>query len=288
MDPILSEESSRKTLDLAALYSESEHCLAHKIFDGHIKSLQGHVDAMFIPLVLSMKKKHICCAKFGAIPDASRLGVASFCPVISAELNENKEPLKKTLIRLARDLGANKHKAKQAAEKALAVMAEEKKKRKTQAQNISPNERFLLLGHPYTLEDDFISGPIKKKLAALGKPVELMTFGEGPREPSPVRWCTFNNIYHRLLELDMSQYAGVVQISTFNCGPDSVMTDKYRRICRKRNIPYLLLILDEHTAFAGIETRLEAFCDSVEWRQNRTVPLKKNPIQNIETYATQT
>ena len=271
IEPILSEASSRTTLELAALCSESEHCLAHKIFDGQLKSLQGHVDTVFIPRVLSLKKKHICCAKFGALPDASKLGVASFCQVITAELNENREPLKKTLIRLASSLGADKVKAKSAAKTALAVMSQEKEKRKIQAQNIPPKGRFLLVGHPYTLEDDLISGSIKRKLASLDIPLELMTFGEGPKLPSPVRWCTFNSIYHRLLDLDISKYSGVIQLSTFNCGPDSVMIDKYQRICRNRNIPFLLLMLDEHTAFAGIQTRLEAFCDSVEWRQKRTL-----------------
>ena len=284
MEPILSGESSGKTLELAC--SESEHCLAHKIFDGHLKSLQGQVDAVFIPRVLSLKKLHICCAKFGALPDASRLGVAAFCPVISAELNENKEPLQQTLKRLAGDLGVNRVMAQQGVLTALAAMAQEKEKQKAAAHNL-PTGRFLLLGHPYTLEDKFISGPVKNKLAALGLPVELMTFGEGPREPSPVRWCTFNSIYHRLVELDMSRYAGVIQISTFNCGPDSVMVDKYRRICRSRGIPYLLLMVDEHTASAGIETRLEAFCDSVQWKQYRTTPGKPNPVQNIEAYAAQ-
>lgn len=264
---MLSGESSPKTLELAASCSESEHCLAHKIFDGHLKSLQGRVDAVFIPRLLSIKKRHICCAKFGALPDASRVGAAAHIPVISAELDENKEPLKRTLIRLAKDLGANKDKALHSVLAALTAMAEEKEKRKTEARNIPSTERFLLLGHSYTLEDDFISGSIKRKLKALDIFVELMTFGEGPKEPSPVRWCTFNSIYHRLQELDLSQYAGVIQISTFNCGPDSVMVDKYRRICRSRNIPYLLLMIDEHTATAGIETRLEAFCDSVWWRQ---------------------
>ena len=281
IEPILSEASSRKTLDLAALYSESEHCLAHKIFDGHLKSLEGRVDTVFIPLVLSFKKKHICCAKFGALPDASKLGVAPFPQVITAKLDENREPLKKTLIRLAKDLGINKVKAKKATEAALAVMSKEKEKRKKEAQDISSKERFLLLGHPYTLEDDLISGPIKRKLTSLGIPLELMTFGEGPKQPSPVRWCTFNSIYHRLLDLDILKYSGVVQLSTFNCGPDSVMIDKYQRICRNRNIPFLLLMLDEHTAFAGIETRLEAFCDSVKWRQKRTL----NPV--TENHGTQ-
>ncbi len=111
IEPVLTEKSSRRTLELAVPCSESEHCLAHKIFDGHLKSLQDQVDAVFIPRLLSMKKRHICCAKFGALPDASRLGAASLIPVISVELNENRESLTQTLTRLAKNLGVDKAKA---------------------------------------------------------------------------------------------------------------------------------------------------------------------------------
>jgi predicted nucleotide-binding protein (sugar kinase/HSP70/actin superfamily) len=83
--------------------------------------------------------------------------------------------------------------------------------------------------------------------------------------PSPVRWCTFSKIYQKILALDKARYAGIIHISTYNCGPDSIMTELYRNLCRKLSIPCLILMLDEHTASAGIETRLEAFADSLEW-----------------------
>ncbi|MDR1625206.1 MAG: acyl-CoA dehydratase activase-related protein [Spirochaetia bacterium] len=266
MQAVLSGSSSREIVELAAPVSETEHCLAHKLFDGHLLSLRGKVDAVFIPRILSMTKRHICCAKFGALPDASRSILAARMPVIDLEINETKQPLRKTLIRFARKLGAGRRRASDAVSSAIAAMEKTWDDRRRANENLPPRERFLLLGHPYTLGDAFICGPIRRKLTALGVPLESMTFEPRRLAPSPIRWCTFNKMYHKLESLDADRYAGVIQVSTFNCGADSVMIDGFRRMCRERNIPYLVMMVDAHSGMAGIETRLEAFADSLRWK----------------------
>jgi predicted nucleotide-binding protein (sugar kinase/HSP70/actin superfamily) len=269
METVLSEPSSRKILELAAPVSESEHCLAHKLFDGQLRSLEGRVDKVFIPRILSMTRGFICCAKFGALPDASRWGAAASIPVLSWEFNETKRPLKKALIDFARNLGAGSQGAKRAASLGIEAMEAIRDKQRRIAAALPPRNRFLLLGHPYTLEDPFISGPIIKKAGALGLPLECMDFGPQKLAPLPIRWCSFNKMYQRLQSLDPCCYGGVIQISTFNCGPDSVMADGYRRLCRERGLPFLLLMADEHAENTGLETRLEAFVDSIRWKRKK-------------------
>ena len=39
----------------------------------------------------------------------------------------------------------------------------------------------------------------------------------------------------------------------------------HREILKNKGIPYMTLVMDEHAALAGIETRLEAFVDSTRW-----------------------
>jgi predicted nucleotide-binding protein (sugar kinase/HSP70/actin superfamily) len=61
-----------------------------------------------------------------------------------------------------------------------------------------------------------------------------------------------------------SEADGVIGIMTFGCGPDSVMMDMvHRQAARLRTIPFMCLTLEEHTAEAGIVTRLEAFLDMI-------------------------
>jgi Uncharacterized protein conserved in bacteria len=74
-------------------------------------------------------------------------------------------------------------------------------------------------------------------------------------------------MYRKLQSLDMHVYAGVIQISTFNCGADSMMTERFRRMCKHNGVPYMLLMVDEHTGNAGVDTRLEAFVDSLSWQR---------------------
>jgi predicted nucleotide-binding protein (sugar kinase/HSP70/actin superfamily) len=267
IEPLVSGPSSRETLERAVPVSESEHCLAHKLFDGHILSLKGRADAVFIPRILSMTRFHICCAKFGALPDASRCAAAA--PVLAPEINLNREGLEKTLYRFARSLGASGKTAKEALSRGLASLAEAREEQRRAREALPPAGRLLLLGHPYTLEDAFISGPVIKKCRSLGLAPEPITFGTERIDPFPIRWCTFNRMYRRLQSLDTARYAAVIQISTFNCGPDSVMIDGYRRLCRKRGIPYMVLMVDEHSGAAGIETRIEAFADSLRWGNGR-------------------
>ncbi|MDR2784647.1 MAG: acyl-CoA dehydratase activase-related protein [Treponema sp.] len=271
IETVLSPPSRAETIAAAAPFTESEHCLAHKIFDGQLLFLADKAEALFIPRLISMTRRHICCAKFGALPDASRALLVSpaigiTVPVLSPEINENKTPLYKTLASFAAVLGAGKKAAGAAAESALGAM-EQAWRRKIRANEALPETgRFLLLGHPYTLEDSFIAGAIKDKLANMALAVEVMTFEPSPLSPSSIRWCTFSKMYRKLRDLDTARYRGVIQISTFNCGPDSIFTDIFRRICVKRDLPFLALTQDEHTGFAGIETRLEAFADSLEWK----------------------
>lgn len=59
----------------------------------------------------------------------------------------------------------------------------------------------------------------------------------------------------------MSSLFGVF-ITSFSCGPDSFILDRFRSIMGDK--PYLVLELDTHTSDAGLDTRVEAFLEVVE------------------------
>ena len=54
---------------------------------------------------------------------------------------------------------------------------------------------------------------------------------------------------------------GMIFITSFSCGPDSLMGEVLKQQAEKNNMPFMLLTVDEHTAEAGFVTRLEAFAD---------------------------
>jgi predicted nucleotide-binding protein (sugar kinase/HSP70/actin superfamily) len=56
----------------------------------------------------------------------------------------------------------------------------------------------------------------------------------------------------------------------FGCGPDSLMMDMVRRqSARLKTSTFMSLTLEEHTAEAGIATRVEAFLDMIQRRKRR-------------------
>lgn len=57
---------------------------------------------------------------------------------------------------------------------------------------------------------------------------------------------------------------GLIYLSCFGCGTDSMTNDLLARRARKAEKPYLVLTIDEHTGEAGLVTRLEAFLDMLE------------------------
>ena len=64
---------------------------------------------------------------------------------------------------------------------------------------------------------------------------------------------------------------GVIGITAFGCGPDSLMMDMVRRqAARLKSVPFMSLTLQEHTAEAGLVTRLEAFTDMLHRRKKES------------------
>jgi predicted nucleotide-binding protein (sugar kinase/HSP70/actin superfamily) len=67
---------------------------------------------------------------------------------------------------------------------------------------------------------------------------------------------------------------GVIGIMAFGCGPDSLMMDVVQReAARLRATPFMSLTLEEHTAEAGVVTRLEAFTDMIFRGKRKKVAL---------------
>ena len=72
---------------------------------------------------------------------------------------------------------------------------------------------------------------------------------------------------------------GVITITAFGCGPDSLMIEDIKRKAKNYNKPLLNLTIDEHTGEAGFITRIEAFCDML-YRKKRVKILKEK--QQVE------
>ena len=80
---------------------------------------------------------------------------------------------------------------------------------------------------------------------------------------------------------------GIIALSAFGCGPDSLMVDEIAYHCKEIGMPLIHLTIDEHTGEAGFITRLEAFVDML-FRKKRANIINKIEINGENTYVPNT
>ncbi len=138
--------------------------------------------------------------------------------------------------------------------------------------------RVGLVGHAYNLFDPGVNLDLPRKLARLGCGMvtsealtEKQVEAESSTRPKEIFWSSGRRVlaaathFRRGKEVD-----GIIHVVSFGCGPDSMIGEIAERETRRTSdLPYMLLTIDEHTAEAGLVTRLEAFVDMLERRRAR-------------------
>jgi len=76
---------------------------------------------------------------------------------------------------------------------------------------------------------------------------------------------------------------GLIFICSFCCGPDSLIDELITRDAKKLELPYISLVLDEHSGQAGVVTRVEAFVDMIirKKRAEQIQPVQKIAVKPI-------
>jgi predicted nucleotide-binding protein (sugar kinase/HSP70/actin superfamily) len=144
---------------------------------------------------------------------------------------------------------------------------ETKKKRKRERKKVC----IGVVGHPYILFDNYISLNATRKLKDMG--VEVRTsfgFPKDAIDPTlsslpEISWSLEREILAATCYFLQGKVDGVIAISSFPCGPLSIINEIISREVKKV-VPWMNIILDEQTGEAGLVTRLESFIDIVKER----------------------
>ena len=128
-----------------------------------------------------------------------------------------------------------------------------------------------MISHPYNFEDAFMGNDIKKIVEELDAILidAASLIGSDPQayqELSSNLYWKYNKDIIGIIPLLKDRIDGILFLSTFPCGPDSLVNEL---LMRKLKIPYLNLIIDEESGSAGMETRLESFMDILEQKKVR-------------------
>ncbi len=301
---VVSPSTTQAMLSSGSSRVVAETCLPVKVFLGHVLSLVEKCDWIFIPAVRSVEDNVYNCSKFLGLPDMTRAVIPESPPILDIEIdiNKGKRKLYQLIYQLGRHFTWNPFKIRQASLaawqaylnyqklmpshgltpiEAIERIADTPKAERTvhSSQLTSTRATIALIGHPYLLYDEYINHRLIHRLEQAGNKVltpEMLTTEELEsaitRLVGEAYWTYEEEVVGAGGHYLQNGADGVIGIMAFGCGPDSLMMDMVRRgATRQRTTPFMSLTLEEHTAEAGVVTRLEAFLDMIYRKKRKQI-----------------
>ena len=285
---VLSGLTNKKILDDGVSCCVDDACLPMKVFHGHIVNIKDRVDYLFVPRLISVEKNEYICPKFCGLPDMVMNSVKGLPKVIDCTINlrNGNSTLRKAVLEVGRLFTRDYvdiYRAYKKASAELGIFEGLMQNGATPIEALNGNGpssgdyRYSigLIGHPYNIYDNYVNMRIIDKLRDRGINVltqDMVRSGELERIakdfPKPMFWSFGKRIMAASLHLmEKRRVRGIIYLVAFGCGLDALVGDLVERRIRKKGVSFCLLTIDEHTGEAGIDTRLEAFIDMLEWRE---------------------
>jgi predicted nucleotide-binding protein (sugar kinase/HSP70/actin superfamily) len=280
LQPVLSPPTNAEISEAGIESTGSETCYPAKVSHGHVKALLGKTTYLFLPTMITM-----------ATVEPSEVGY--YCPMIQSNsymvrgaygidrfsllnpvLHLKYDP--NTLaLEIAEQIGPKVGASRRAVREALSHALDRQKEfvgelhrrgREFLAAR-SPDEPVVVVtGRPYNLYDERLNLRVGHNLAKVGLAALPMDF----IDVTSIDLSDFPSMYWGLGAQIMRtakfikaqpQYYGL-HLTNFGCGPDSFIEHFYKHVMGDK--PYLILELDEHTAVAGVITRLAAYKNVID------------------------
>ena len=311
LDIVLSDKTTSKTINDGCKYVVSDTCLPVKVYVGHvINLLEKGCETIFIPSLQSSAYKVNNCSKIRGLPEIIRNVIDKPINIIDPEINKTEgisfkdfcynfasrfditdESIIETAIKKGWEVYNNFHKMANSGfgfEEALknAINGDFVTKPIEVVKPLS----VVIMAHGYNLFDERISLSLIKKLDRMG--VKSYTALNVTKEEAIKSIEALGEIQYWANELELTGTAayymlnkkidGVIALSAFGCGPDSLMVDEVQYHAKEKNIPMIHLNIDEHTGEAGFVTRIEAFVDMLLRKKRRNLE-KENVINLLHT-----
>lgn len=260
------------------------------------------LDYLFVPRYVATHEGKYYCPKFMIMPESVKYGLKINVPILTLDVNSRKMKGIEGAIKFGQELGISQEesgkawyfavqKLKAFKEKALKAdylqlidkldtdpkhVRQEKKIKQAVAEDMRGKYtlNILVMGHPYNVYETWINMDLQARLKAMD--ANVFTIEKLPEEvfdkPIKVNKQYTNYWDHEEEIMQAARYYltegkelvdGVIFLISFACGPDSLIQELVMRDMKKRRIPFLALILDEHSGEGGMVTRIESFVDMI-------------------------
>jgi len=294
--PVFSDPTNKKTIREGVENIITETCFPIKLTHGHILNIINKgLKKIFIPSIITLKRPSTNISNTFACPYAQSIAYTSKASIDFQAYGANLvSPVVyfgggsghalQDLISFGRHIQRSKRDIRKAFN--IAMEAQELFSRKCVQAGIDTlagldtNEKaMVIIGRPYNSADQGANLNIHKKLMDLGVksfPIDMLPGidrVESDEDLENMYWGYGNKILRaaKLLK-DQNNLFGIY-VTSFGCGPDSFITHFFKRSINGK--PFLQLEIDEHSADAGIVTRLEAFLDSIKNSRSKRAGKKR-------------
>lgn len=275
--------SPQTTHDIARKGVESvtsETCFPVMVFHGHVRWLSHQADLLFLPNVINM-------------PSYSENEAAFFCPLVESSqyitrfalkmdptrilkptvyLNDPPEYIADRLLEaMPRSIKPDRSIMSRLVRKAFSVYRDFREKLYERGRAVldeagENKPLWIVSGRPYNLYDPRLNLQLGKHLAKRGIVAMTLDFIDLSREDMSdfprMYWGFGSRILRVAKYVARHEHLYGLHLTNFSCGPDSFIEHFYRHVLSEK--PALVLEFDEHTAVAGVLTRIEAYHNVVK------------------------
>jgi predicted CoA-substrate-specific enzyme activase len=258
----------------------AETCFPVKVFHGHVRYLLNKTDYLFLPNVIDMPT-----------PEPEDRGL--FCPLVESSqymvraalqiprermvrptlhLKRGPEALLDDLLKgfpaVIRPQAKSLQEAMRVAWEKQQGFRERMRRRGAEILQETPEDQpvWIISGRSYNLYDERLNLQLGRHLARLGiraLPMDYLDLDAEDLSDFPrMYWGQGARILRTAKRIARTANFFGVHLTNFSCGADSFIEHFYQHILRDK--PSLILELDEHSAVAGLLTRIEAYRNVVK------------------------
>ncbi|MGD8438364.1 MAG: acyl-CoA dehydratase activase-related protein, partial [Syntrophobacterales bacterium] len=312
----VSQPTERSRFEYAQSLTRSDLCLPVKVFLDHVARLKDSVDYILLPRVISVSPDAYMCPKILGLTDMVRNVFPNLPGLLTPRINA-KLPKPEGFAGACFEVGhhfensqVRVEKAWEAAQQAQVEFEQrllsypldqalgpwdETFSEQDSTAAFQPRYQVAVIGRPYITFDSALSHDLLDLLKRHG--VQIVTPESLPREvkdresqklSKQVYWQMGKELVAAAMHyMHCPEVDGIINVSSFGCGQDSftnALVEYY--VIKHSNKAYLNLVMDEHTADAGLNTRVEAFLDMVDQRtkigsfQSRAIEEKPGPFSS--------
>jgi predicted nucleotide-binding protein (sugar kinase/HSP70/actin superfamily) len=208
-------------------------------------------------------------------------------------LKRGKRNLQRVFTEVALELGKTKKEALAAVDVGLDALDRFRQWQEDRGREVlesipADGNAFIVIGRPYSLYDHAVNMDVGKKIQDLGIHAIPQDFIPLADEDISDSWP---NAFSRQIQKKLAAARIIrrdprlraVVLTYFGCGPDSFANPFFKDEIGE---PCYIMQIDEHTADAGVITRIEAFADTVmDDKESKEFPIIRTDDKSIKRLA---